>query len=71
MTEKMFLVRDEGGRGVAVTLPLAEVLERWDAHYSNDPEDEFEATLGEWLEHAEVGDAYLHRDDNVSFTRTE
>lgn len=71
MPEKRFLVKDHSGRGVAVTLLLLDIQERWDMGYSNDPESEFEDTLGEWLDRAEVGDTYENQEDNVTFTRTD
>lgn len=71
MPEKRFLVKDHSGRGVAVTLPLSDIRERWDMGYSNDPESDFEDTLGEWLDSAEVGDTFENQDDHVTFTRTD
>lgn len=71
MSEKRFLVKDHSGRGVAVTLPLLDIQERWDTDYSNDPESEYEETLGEWLDRAEVGDTFENQEDHVTFTRTD
>jgi hypothetical protein len=71
MSEKKFLVKDHSGRGVSITLPMAEIHARWDIAYSNDPESEIEESLGEWLDQAEVGDTFENQDDNVTFTRTE
>jgi len=69
--EKKFLVQDHSGRGIAVTLPLSEVRESFDLSFSNDLEDEFEETLGEWLEHADVGDTFANEEDHFTFTRVE
>lgn len=69
--EKRFLVKDHSGRGIAVTLPLSDIVERWDLEFSNDPENEWEDTLGEWLEDAEVGDTFANQEDHVSFTRVD
>ncbi len=69
--EKRFLVQDQSGRGIAVTLLFSEVRERFDLSFSNDLEDEFEETLGEWLEHAEVGDTFTNHEDMLTFTRVD
>lgn len=71
MQEKRFLIKDQSGRGFAVTLPMADVLSRWDGAYSNDPEDSNETSFGDWMQVAEVGDTYDNVDENVTFTRTE
>jgi hypothetical protein len=69
--EKRFLVKDHSGRGIAVTLPLSDIRERWDMDFSNDPENEFEDTLGDWMENADVGDTFFNQEDHVSFTRVD
>lgn len=49
---------------------VEEFAERgWDLGYSNDPDDEFEQTLGEWLESADVGDKFNHEEDRSLITR--
>lgn len=71
MPEKRFLVKDHSGRGFAVTLPISDVRERWDRNFKNDPDDEWEETLGDWLESADVGDTFTNTEDKCSFTRTD
>lgn len=71
MSEKRFLVKDHSGRGIAVTLPLSVIQERWDMDYSNDPHNEYEDTLGGWLNNADVGDTFENQDEHVTFTRTD
>lgn len=41
----------------------------WDFDYSNDPDDEFEQTLGEWLELAEVGEKFHSDEERYQITR--
>lgn len=67
--EKKFLVR--WARGDANTLPLSHIKEHWDTDYKNDPEDDLEESLGDWLESAEVGDEFVNEEDHEIFTRTE
>lgn len=71
MADRRFLVKDNSGRGVAVTLPLSDIQERWDMGFKNDPDDEWEDSLGDWLESSEVGDTFTNLEDHVSFTRTD
>ena len=71
MNEKRFLVQEHSGRGIAVTLTLAGITERWDLEVSNNPESEFEDTLGEWLEYAEIGDSFTNEEEHSSFTRVD
>jgi hypothetical protein len=65
------LGKDHSGRGIAVTLPLSVVQERWDMDYSNDPQNEYEDTFGGWLNNADVGDTFENQDEHVTFTRTD
>lgn len=67
--EKQFLV--QWGRGDATTLPLSHIKEHWDLDYKNDPDDDLEYCLGDWLEFADVGEEFVNEDDHQSFTRTE
>jgi hypothetical protein len=69
VTEKKFLVR--WANGEATTLTLTHIQERWDMDYTNDEDDEYEETLGEWLDAADVGDEFVHQDDREVFIRTE
>ena len=71
MFEKHFLVKDESGRGTAVTLPLIEIHEHWDLDFKNHPDDEWEDSLGAWLVSAEVGETFTNHQDHVRFTRTD
>ena len=71
LLEKKFLVKDHSGRGIASNLPLSHIREHWDMDSKNDEEDEWEDTLGDWLESADVGDTYFRNENNCSFTRTE
>ena len=71
MSEKLFLVKDESGRGIAVTLPLFEIQEHWDLDFKNRPDDEWEDSLGAWLVSAEVGETFTNHEDQVTFTRTD
>ncbi len=71
MADKRFLVKDTSGRGIAVTLPISDVRERWDMDFKNDPDSEWDDSLGDWLESADVGDTFLNEEDNVAFTRTD
>jgi hypothetical protein len=71
MLERRFLIKDQTGRGFAVTLPLSVVLERWDGAYSNDPDDPNEQSLEEWLNLSEIGETFTNLDENVTFIRTE
>jgi len=48
---------------LAVTLPVADILERWDADHNDDPDDPLETSLGEWLERSEVGDSFANLDE--------
>lgn len=64
-------IDDQSGRGIAVTLPLSEVRERFDLSFSNDLENELEETLGDWLELADVGDTFANEEDHFTFTRVE
>lgn len=66
---KTFLVADHSGRGINSKITLPEFASRgWDLTYLNDPEDENEPTLGEWLQGAELGDVYLHEEDRCEIT---
>ena len=65
MQERRFLINDQSGRGIAVTLPLRDVIDRWDSCHKNDPEDPSETALGEWLEVAEIGDTFDNLDENL------
>ncbi len=70
MTENpKFLVKDLSGRGFAATLSLEDIQAKWDLGFSNDPANESEPTLGEWLKEAEIGEAFFHQEDHVSFIR--
>ena len=71
MSERHFLVTDDSGRGIAVTLPLSDICERWDLSYSNDSDDEFAETFGDWLACADVGQKFVNHEDHCTFTRTE
>jgi len=70
MHGRRFLVRDETGRGGAQEFEL-EDFEEHELGYSNDPEDEFEQTLGEWLNSLNtcLGDEYFYEDDNFTIIR--
>lgn len=68
--EKQFMVRDHSGRGIVSVLPVSHIKETWDCEYKNDPSDEWEETLGEWLDSADLGDEYHHQDEVVSIIRT-
>ncbi len=68
--EKQFMIRDHSGRGIVSTLPISHIRETWDLDYSNDPDDEYETTLGEWLEDAEIGDEFSHEDEVCTIIRT-
>lgn len=61
--QKEFLVKDLSGRGIVAKLRLSDFKERWDLSYSNNPDEENEPTLGDWLDSAELGDEYHHDDD--------
>jgi len=66
---KTFLVVDHSGRGIKVKIPLSEFAERgWDLTYSNNPDDEDEPTLGDWLADAKLGDEYNHEDEVCTIT---
>ena len=67
--EKKLLVR--WARGDATTHPLDHILENWPTDFKNDPADDLEESLGDWLESAEVGDDFIHSEDQQIFTRTE
>ncbi len=69
--EKRFLVTNQSGRGIAVTLPLSEIRTRWDMSFSNNPDDEFEESLGDWLDQAEVGDFFTNQEEMLTFTRVD
>ena len=71
MSEKHFLVKDESGRGIAVTLPLSEIRAKWNLDFKNCPNAEWEDSLGAWLESAEVGDTFTNHEDRVTFTRID
>jgi hypothetical protein len=68
--EKQFMVRDHSGRGIVSTLPISHMKEHWEQDYKNDPDDQYEPTLGEWLDDAQVGDEYRHDDEVCSIIRT-
>lgn len=65
---KRFLVRDESGRGWACEYSREDFNQcgGWDMSYSNDPDDEFTPTLGEWLNDSEAGEEYNHEDENLT-----
>ena len=66
---KKFLLKDHSGRGISTTLTLEQFGDNgWDLSYSNNPEDEHETTLNDWLEDAELGDEYRHDDENCTIT---
>lgn len=67
--EKKFLVR--WARGDATTLPLSHILANWPTDFKNDPDDDLEESLGDWLESSEVGDDFINSEDQQAFTRTE
>lgn len=71
MPETHFLLNDQSGRGFAVTLSAAEIRERWDLAYKNNPDNLWEDCFGVWLGSASVGDTFTHREANVTFTRTQ
>ena len=70
MHDRRFLVRDETGRGFSQEFEL-EDFEKHDLEYSNDPDDEFEQTLGEQLNALNTcpGDEYFHEDDRFTIIR--
>jgi hypothetical protein len=39
--------------------------------FKNDPDSEWEDTLGDWLESADVGDTFCNEEDNITITRTD
>ncbi len=61
-SEKQYTVRSQTGRQALVLLSLSDFKEAWDLAHTNDPEDELEQTLGEWLDGCDIGDSYLHAD---------
>lgn len=71
---RRFLVRDESGRGWATEYTRDDfdtVAGGWDLNYTNDPDDEFAQTLGEWLDdrNTTVGDEFDHEDDTLKIIR--
>lgn len=60
--EKQYTVRSQTGRQAHVLLTRSDFREAWDLDHTNDPEDEMEQTLGEWLDACDIGDSYLHAD---------
>jgi hypothetical protein len=50
---------------------LEDIKERWDMGYKNDPEDEWQDPLGDWLEAADVGETFRNQEDSVTFTRVD
>jgi hypothetical protein len=69
-SKKQFMIRDHSGRGFVSVLPISHIKNTWDCEYKNDPNDEYEETLGEWLESADLGEEYHHEDDVCSIIRT-
>lgn len=64
-SEKQYSVRSQTGRQAHVLLSRADFEEPgsvWDLSHTNDPEDDLEQTLGEWLDGCDIGDSYLHAD---------
>ena len=41
----------------------------WDLEYSNDPDDEFEQNLGDWLDSADVGEKFRSDEERYQITR--
>ena len=60
--ERTYSVRSQTGRQAHVLLTRSDFKEAWDLDHTNDPEDEMEQTLGEWLDACDIGDSYLHAD---------
>lgn len=56
-----FLLQDKSGRGITTRVEIDYVLEHF-GKYKNDPDNEFEESVGEWAMSAETGDSY-HMDD--------
>lgn len=67
---RRYLVRDESGRGCTVKYTRKE-FSGWDLTYTNDPDDEYATTLGEWLDgdNTTIGDEFFHDDDNLTIIR--
>jgi len=68
--EKQFMIRDNSGRGIVSTLPISHIRETWDLAFKDNPDDEYEMSLGEWLEDAEIGDEFDHEDEACTIIRT-
>lgn len=71
MSIAQFLVKDTSGRGETTTLSAADVLASWDGEYKNNPDDQWQESLAEWLESADVGSTFTHAESNVTFTRIQ
>jgi len=60
---KQFVLYDHIRGDSATVVTLQHMEEDWDLNYKNDPDDDDELTLGEWLELALSGDTYQHEDE--------
>jgi len=63
-----FTVTDDTGRIYETPFTYAEIQQRWDIGCVVD-EREPDATLGDWLERADVGDQYRYQPGFCVFTR--
>lgn len=65
-----FFFEDRSGRGISCKFTAVDIGNaRWERTYKNDPEDDNELTLGEWLEAVDVGERFVHNDNNFTLTR--
>lgn len=71
MPERHFLVEDRNGRGNGTTMPLSEILTRWNIGSTSKPDDEWEEVLASWLVSARIGETFTLQEDYSKFTRTE
>ena len=63
--EKEFMVKDKTGRGFVSTLDESDLLERWDL----EEQDDYDVTLGEFIDEAEIGDEWETRDTKITRTK--
>ena len=66
--EPRFLIRDESGRGWATETNYTSFTAD-EREWSNDPDDEFCQTFGEWLDSSSAGDEYNHEGDVFTVIR--